>query len=63
MFIQGNLQLNLGFRQENVVSAGDGFNFKEFINKLCSQEMDSVLFQVSRKKFVHHIILYRDGYC
>ena len=38
---------------------GDGFSLNSgFRNILCSQEMDSVLFQVSQKFCVHQRILY-----
>ena len=49
MFIERHLQLNLGFRLENVVFTGDGFSLNLGFRKiLCSQEMDSVLFQVHK---------------
>ena len=58
-FKEHHLQLNLGFRSNNFVFTGDGFSLKSgFRNIFCSQEMDSVLIQVSRKFCVHQRILY-----
>ena len=49
-FIEHHLQLNLGFRPENFVFAGEGFILNSgFRNILCSQEMDLVLILVSQK--------------
>ena len=54
MFSEHHAQLNLGFRSENVVFTGDGFGPKSgFRNLLCSQDMDSVLYQVSQTCCVH----------
>ena len=58
-FIEHHLQLNLGFRSNNFVFIGEGFSLnldsKRFF---CSQEMDSVLIQVSQKIVAHQRILY-----
>ena len=55
-----SLLLNLGFRPENFMFTGDGFNVNSGFRKcLFSQEIDSMLIQLSQKIGVNQTIHYR----